>query len=53
MNIVNQYGEEQIGFARVAAFVMWFEGISTDVYYKELIEIVAMPVPLFGIGPNM
>ena len=34
-------------------FVTRLVGISTDFYYKELIEFGAKPAFLFGTGPNM
>ena len=39
MKVVNQYSEKRNGFAEVAAFCHVTTGISTDFYYKELIEI--------------
>ena len=45
MNVVNQCGEKQNGFAEVTAFchVTQVAGTSTVLYYKELIEIGAKP----------
>ena len=33
---------------KLQLFVMWLVGISTDFYYKELVEIGAKPFFLFG-----
>ena len=50
---LNQYGEKQNRFAEVATFCQVTLGISTDFYYKKLIEIGAKPAFSIHLAPGL